>query len=93
MKPYFFGDRARKRVAGHQIGATGDHPQGKISHDDEGGLKIAIAADHENQVVHLEFGKPIAWLALPRKEALQWAEMIRTKALQLIADETDITQP
>jgi hypothetical protein len=87
MKPSFFGRRALSQVGGHKIGATGKYPLGKVSHDDEGELKIAMAADHENQVVRIEFGKEIAWLALPRDQALQLAEMIRSKASQLISSD------
>lgn len=87
MKPFFFGHRGKKKVAGQDIGATGAFPHGKIRHDDEGELKVAIAADHENQRVHFEFGKTIAWLSLPRAEVLQLADIIRAKALELIAED------
>lgn len=57
------------------FGATGDFPQGKLSADDEGGLRIGVALDPTG-VVRIEFGKPIAWLGLPPSEARQLAQMI-----------------
>ena len=64
-------------------GATGTHPQGKLNADDEGGLKMAIAADKKNSVVHVDFGKPVAWLGLDKASALALAEKLRWHASKL----------
>jgi hypothetical protein len=44
---------------------------------------MAIAADHGNSIVRLQFGKPIAWLGLPANEARQLAAMLMEKATEL----------
>ena len=64
-------------------GATHVFPQGKLNADDEGELNVAVAADREHGVVRLDFGKPVAWLALPKEQALAWAQSIRDKAHEL----------
>lgn len=72
-----------KRVNESQsAGATGMYPQGRVSMHDEGELKLAIAQDGINVVVN--FGKPVAWLAIPPQEALQFSELIRKNALTLL---------
>ena len=43
----------------------------------------AITADKQNGLVRIDFGKPVAWLALGAKEALALGEMICDKALSL----------
>jgi len=40
--------------------------------DDEGELTIAITEDPSGQIV-IDFGKPIHWLAMPRKQAQEFA--------------------
>lgn len=68
-----------KRMAG----ATGDHPQGRLNADDQGGLRMAIAADPLNSIVRVEFGKPVAWLGLDRATALALADNLRKHASAL----------
>lgn len=58
------------------LGATGTFPQGKVSDDDEGALKMAIAYDKLDGIVRVEFGKPVAWIGLPPPEAIQLAEKL-----------------
>ncbi len=65
------------------LGATGDYPRGKLDEHDEGGLRPAIVADPANGVLRIEFGKPVAWLGLPRVEALQFANLIVKNANKL----------
>jgi hypothetical protein len=65
------------------IGETGAYPYGKLGADDEGELAVAVAADPQHGVVRLEFGKSIAWLALPAGHARQFADVLRGKADEL----------
>ena len=64
-------------------GATGKFPQGKASPDDEGELTIGIAVDHQQQLIQLDFGKPVKWLGLDKRAALGLAAAIAQKAAQL----------
>ena len=50
-----------------RIGPTGQFPEGRLNQDDEGEIAIAICADHGNVVI--QFGKPVAWLAMPPEQA------------------------
>lgn len=71
-------------IAVKTLGATGAFPDGALDLDhDEGEIRLAIAADKKAGVVRVEFGKPLAWLGLPRQEAMQFAEVIRFHAGKL----------
>lgn len=58
------------------LGATGAFPQGVLNDDDEGALKIGVAFDKADGLVHLNFGKPIAWTAFPPEMAIQLARTL-----------------
>lgn len=58
------------------LGATGQHPQGQLSDDDEGELRMAVRYDPVDGVVRVDFGKPVAWLALPRENAIELAKVL-----------------
>ena len=68
-----------------KLGATERFPYGKISEHDEGELRFALATDHGNGIVRIEFGKPVAWLGLPSGVARQLAAMLVEKADELDA--------
>jgi hypothetical protein len=59
------------------------YPQGKLAPDDLGELTIAVIADYENQVVRVDFGKPVPWLGMDKASALSLARGIIAKAEQL----------
>lgn len=61
-------------------GPTGSYPRGRYTRDDEGELAIAIAADPRTRKIRIEFGKPIAWLALDPEHAEALAQMLVQKA-------------
>lgn len=65
----------KRDVAGMPtLGATGQFPDGKLVYEDEGELRLGVAHDRDN--VMINFGKPVAWLAMPPKQAKAFAEMI-----------------
>jgi hypothetical protein len=64
-------------------GATGDYPQGRLNADDQGGLRMAIAADPGNGIVRVDFGKPVAWVGLDKATALALADNLRRHANSL----------
>jgi len=64
-------------------GPTGNFPEGKLNDDDEGELAIAIIADKTKQVVAIDFGKPVHWLAMPRANAIEFANILLAKAAEL----------
>ena len=61
-------------------GATGRFPHGKADATDEGELRMALAADHANGIVRVIFGKSVAWLGLPSREARALAALLVEKA-------------
>jgi hypothetical protein len=63
-----------------RFGATGRYPFGKVDRHDEGELQMGLAADHANGIVRLDFGKPVAWLGLPAREARDLARVLIEKA-------------
>lgn len=62
------------------LGALGTFSHGKVSDDDEGDLRLAIAYDKLDGIVRIEFGKPVAWLGLPPPQAIEFAKAILKKA-------------
>lgn len=65
-----------------QIGPTGDFPAGrKLNNEDEGGLAIALTV--EDGVVMIRFGKPVAWIGMPKDNAIVLANMIINAAGKL----------
>lgn len=49
------------------LGATGNFPEGKISDNDEGEIKILIGS--KTGTVFIEFGKPVSWVGLTPRAA------------------------
>jgi hypothetical protein len=62
------------------FGATGNFPMPAVDDDDEGGLRMGVAFDPVNELVRLDFGKPVAWLALPPPEAIELAKLLMRKS-------------
>jgi hypothetical protein len=73
------------KIKGFRLGATGQHPYGKASDDDEGELRMALGVDHGNGIVRVEFGKPIAWLGLPAQQARELGALLLARADELDA--------
>lgn len=59
-----------------RIGPTGDFPHGKLNDHDEGGLRVAISSEPDKDIVRIDFGKHIEWLAMPRHMAREFAYAI-----------------
>lgn len=59
-----------------QTGATGTFPQGHLNDDDQGALKIAVAYDKLDGIVRVDFGKPVAWLGLPKDQTINFARVL-----------------
>jgi hypothetical protein len=58
--------------AGIKLGATGEHPEGKLKDDDDGEIRIAIG--HTPGKVVMDFGeKPIKWIGFNPVQARQIA--------------------
>ncbi len=68
-----------------KFGPTKDFPRGKISADDEGGLNIGVGADKAKGVVVIQFGGPVAWLAMDAETASRIAGAILAKVKELEA--------
>lgn len=62
------------------FGATGNFPMPPVDDDDEGGLRMGIGFDEVNGLVRIDFGKPVAWLALPPPEAIALAKLLLKQA-------------
>jgi hypothetical protein len=58
-----------------KLGATGQYPDGSLGPHDEGALQMAVAHDSKG-LVHVNFGKEVAWFALPPEQAINFARLI-----------------
>lgn len=59
-----------------KVGATGEFPDGKINKEDEGELQISVGFDPDTKLVRLEFGKPVAWLAMKPEDAVNLGQTL-----------------
>jgi len=64
-----------------KFGPTGDYPRGKLTDDDEGGLKLGVTV--MDKTIVIAFGKPVEWIGLDKLTALTLAETIRRRAEEL----------
>lgn len=61
-----------------KLGATGEFPDGKLTPDDEGQLRIAIGI--QDGVVVIHFGTPTTWIGLSAEEAIAFGETIARRS-------------
>ena len=78
-----FSDEMKQATSLKDLGATGQFPRGKIDRLDEGQIKFAIAADTTTKTVLVNFGKPVVWLGMTADEAIDVAQSIINKALEI----------
>lgn len=50
-----------------RLGKIGEHPRGRLTPTDEGGIKIAVGS--KNGAVVIDFGTPVAWVGFSSQEA------------------------
>lgn len=64
-----------------KLGATGEYPEGVSARPgDEGALAIAISKMDGQGNIHVDFGKPVAWVAMPATHAIQLAKTLLRNA-------------
>jgi len=71
------------KIKDFKLGATEKFPRGPVDETDEGELRLALVADHQQAIVRLIFGKQISWLGLPAREARDLARILVEKADEL----------
>ncbi len=54
------------------IGATGQHPEGRMTPADEGSIQFAIGVKDGKVIVN--FGTPVVWLGMGPEDAVQLAQ-------------------
>jgi hypothetical protein len=70
----FFTDQLRKIMGKPLIGATGQHPEGKLTPHDEGGIQFAVGVkDHK---VCVDFGTPVAWIGFGPEQAVELGQLL-----------------
>lgn len=67
-------------IKGHPsfLGATNRFPQGKLDKTDEGELRFAVS--RQGDLVHVDFGTEVIWLALPPNIAVEFAKALLDQA-------------
>ena len=58
-----------------KLGQTGKYPDGSLGRTDEGELTMAVSVDTYGNV-RLDFGKPVAWMAMPPALAISLAQLL-----------------
>lgn len=68
-----------------QPGATGSYPDGKIGPGDEGELRVAVSTDLIHQRIRVDFGKMLSWVSMTPEQAIQFAEVLRQRAVKMLS--------
>ena len=71
----------RALVDGHELGSQGSFSNGSLNDEDEGDLKLMVST--AENVVRIDFGKPVAWLGLPKEAAVNIANALLKHARAL----------
>ncbi|PWT75882.1 MAG: hypothetical protein C5B60_04740 [Chloroflexi bacterium] len=62
-----------------KFGATGKFPAGKLNETDKGEIVCGISYDMENDLIRIEFGTPLTWMAMEPEHAADFANTILNK--------------
>jgi len=54
------------------LGETGKFPDGKLNENDEGEIRLGMTV--KDGVLIINFGKPIEWIGLEKKQVKEWIE-------------------
>jgi len=65
--------------------ARRNYSEGRVGPHDEGDLAFAIAVDPQRKIIIIDFGKPVDWIGMPLREAVQLREMLTEKIKELQA--------
>ena len=71
----------QKMMRDLRLGPTGEFPQGKLTDDDEGEIRIAVG--QLNGKVVIDFGKPTAWIGFDPEQADAIADSLHQHATEL----------
>lgn len=75
---------AQQRLVDQIMGRASQHySEGRLNNTDEGDISLAVAADPQNNVVLIHFGKPVAWIGLNRKSASHLVNLLTEKIDQI----------
>ena len=56
--------------------ATRKWPEGRLDGTDDGQLVYKVGSDPETGLVKIEFGKPVAWMAMSPQDAVNLAQSL-----------------
>ena len=73
-------DGKHKPTDDPSIGPTGEFPDGKVGPDDDGEIRMGVGVHAKSNTVILEFGVPVTWLGLPKKQAIALGKALIMKA-------------
>ena len=80
-----YGGGGKDNWAMFQVPATGSigiFSAGKLSNDDQGDIRLAIYC--EDNLVHIDFGKDLSWLAFSSQQAIEFANLIIKSAQKVL---------
>lgn len=66
-------ERYKKQVNGE---AERSYSNGRKGANDDGDLAFVIASDRDEQIVKIDFGKPVAFIGMPPQQAVELAQML-----------------
>ncbi len=69
--------KTTKQVEGmiqDKIGATGQHPEGKLTPEDQGEIKFRVGHTDDKVIIH--FGKRVEWLGMSPDQAMELGRVL-----------------
>lgn len=64
-----------------KLGATGKHPEGKLTDNDEGEIRFGITI-YKGKLI-IDFGKQVHWIGLTKQQIIDLARLIMKRAEEL----------
>lgn len=65
------------------LGATNRFPEGKLTKNDEGEIRLVIAETKEGKVI-IDFGTQVTWIGFSPEQAVALADSIHSKAKAIL---------
>lgn len=66
-----------------RLGASGKTPAGKLHDTDEGEIRFGVSHDPNRRKVIINFGKPVAWMAMEPEDAASLGQLLIDHSLKV----------
>ncbi len=79
MQPEFIKRlRENSESLNEKLGKTHQHPEGRLTPQDEGAIKFAVGV--KDGKVIIDYGTPVSWIGMPPEQAMELAQLLIKRA-------------